>query len=181
MGSFLKKATRVLKVILPFILEHWKDIFIYLSGVTIYGVLSGLGKFVDTLSCFASLTVQFDVYLWAIIVLFPIVLHIFYIYTLHMINKFKKPAYLKFTSMDYTDINGNHYKIKWNYYLNYKEYLVGDIYPVCPICGCELSDYVDFHSSLYCPMCNDGNTYKKIDKYDPILKKINHMIKNKLF
>jgi hypothetical protein len=81
---------------------------------------------------------------------------------INMIAMFGKPQYLKFTSMEYKDTNDKLYKLKWDYELYDKIYVVRNITPVCLKCGCELTEIFkkDTHGSgrtmLYCPICRDN-------------------------
>jgi len=186
MGSFLKKTLGVIKVIFLFIIENWAAITPYISGITITGILAGLSKFIHSLSYFLKFPIRFNIPLWLVIIVLPIALHIIYIYVLNMINKFKKPAYLKFTSMEYKDMKDKLHKIKWDYELDnkkgdnsHKKYVVRNIRDFCRDCGCELIPLNDSNYT-FCPICRN-NVYDKFDEYDAVIKTIWHRIENRLF
>jgi hypothetical protein len=179
MGSFLKKAKSIIKVVLPFLLDNWKTIATCLSGITISGILAGLGNFIDALSHFTSLTINYDIHIWLIIAILPYLLYIAVVMPItKMINKFRKPAYLKFTTMEYLSTKNQSYKLEWNYVKDKKEYVPRNVHAVCHKCGCELAKLNS--EFIYCPLCRQ-DFCEPITEYDSIYTIIKHKTKGKLF
>jgi len=179
MSESSKKVTNIIKFLLPLIIENWGKIAIYLSGITISGVVAGLGNFIDVFSSFINIHIPLNIPLWLIIAILPVVLYGIISSILKIVNNLKKPSFLKFTSMEYTDTKNNLYRLKWNYELYNKEYVVRNIYPVCCNCGCELT-YIKDSDYIYCPVCRD-NAYKIFDEKDAVIKIIWHRIRNGLY
>jgi len=174
-----KKATNIIKFLLPLIIENWGKILIYLSGITLTGIITGLGNFIKILSGFINIRIPLNIPLWLIVSIMPIFLYGIFNFIVKIIKNIKKPECLKFTSMEYTDLKNNLYKLKWDYELKDKKYVVGNIYAVCPVCDCSLT-YAKNENFVYCPICRDKG-YEMFDDDNAVKKIIWHRIKNGLY
>jgi len=179
MGKPSDKLKSVIKFLLPLIIENWGKIAVYLSGFTLTGIVAGLGNFISVLSGFINIRILLNIPLWLIISVMPIIFYGIIRFIVKTVNKLKKPAYLKFTSMEYTDTKNNIYKLKWGYKLENNIYVVSNIYSVCPVCGCGLA-YTESADYVYCPICRD-QVRKIFDDEDAVTKIIWHKIRNGLF
>jgi hypothetical protein len=90
MGSLLKKAAGFFKAVLPFVIEHWRAITGVFSGATIVSVIAIISRFVNSLSGILKLPVKFNVPLWLVIVISPVVLHGVYVYIKSMIAVYSR-------------------------------------------------------------------------------------------
>jgi hypothetical protein len=92
--------------------------------------------------------------LWVLIVVSPFVIYAIIMIGMKWIDVFRKPKYLKFTSMEYKG-----WKLKWDYKpaKYYEFHNIINIRPVCKKCGCKL---VEHHCNTsidgsYCPVCEE--------------------------
>lgn len=180
MDKFLKKVISVFKILLPYILDNWKVIVTLISGLTISGILTGLGIFFNCLSSFTSLTVQSDIPLWILIAILPLLIYAVFIIARDIIKHFTKPPYYKFTSMSYSNPkNDFNWKLEWEWVLYKKKYIINEFHVICRKCGCELEDTKDTQfRGLYCPSCNN-EWCELFDDENAARKVIEYRIKNK--
>jgi hypothetical protein len=123
------------------------------GGIVISGILAGLGLFFDIFS--RIIKTNINIPLWVLIVIIPILIYAVIMVVIEWIDVFRKPLYLRFTSMEYEQ-----WLLKWNYKPTkyYEYYNIVNIRPVCRKCGCELDKYYADASviGLYCPVCDQG-------------------------
>jgi len=161
-----KKIAGFLKAAIPFIIEHWPKIAILLSGVTVTGILAGLAHFFGFFARLIKLRIELP--LLTLIAIFPIIAYAAILAVMKIVGIFRKPRYLSFASMEYRDTKNNLYKLKWDYELYNKKYVVRNIRPICLDCGCELTEINS--SGLYCPICR--NIFYEAFNEDKAVKKI---------
>jgi hypothetical protein len=150
--NFFKKILKPIKPYTPF-----------LSGITagiisnyIFALLSKLpgsfGEVFTKLDRFIKMKISMEIPVIVLLTIAVVLIHYFVVIILKIINHFRKPPYLQFTSMDYKD-----WKIVWEYeYLpKYKRYNIKNIRPVCKICGCDLvNQYTALGiDGIMCPIC----------------------------
>jgi len=181
MGISFKKAIRIIKAVFLFIIENWHTLIAFI-GVIISGIFAVLGLFFDFFSFIINTRVILP--LWLIIVIFPFLVYAVISIVIKWIDALKKPAYLKFISMEY-----KHWKLKWEYESTkyHKYYNIINIHPICKKCGCKLKPH---HTTigidgLYCPVCEENNEYPSLYRNfmetDIVETVIRHKIENNLF
>jgi len=182
-SKFLNKAAGVVKFLLPYIIKNWRIIIGFISGITITGILAGLGRFIDFFACVFN--IRFPLPLPVIIVVFPFLVYGVIMPILRIRDIFKDPPYLSFTSMEY-----DKWKLRWKYVYvqKYNRYEIYNIRPVCKKCGCDLLKHHTIMGGidgLYCPVCEEGNKYPALYptfmETSVIEKVIEHKIENKQF
>jgi len=167
-----KKAAKIIKPIMLFAIKHRKEISISFSGITICGVMAGLGLVWNRIVCILNAPVS----LWVVIAILPLSGYAVVTMTISIVKAARNPTYLSFTSMKYEE-----WKLEWSYERNKKtkEYDIKNILPVCNNCGCELEEYdvINAGTYLHCPICKDA-LYKLFDKHSAVTKIIKHKIKS---
>jgi hypothetical protein len=175
MGSFFKKTIGVIKIVLPFIIEHWKIIFAF-SGAIITGILAVLGLIFDIFSHIIETCIELP--LWLIFVISPFLIYAIIMISIRLSDAIKKPSYLSFTTMDFME-----WKLKWNYEPDkkYEHYLIEDIHAICPICTCRLvpieyTPRANHETELYCPECR----HEPCRNFEPFYRDAKIVIKHRI-
>lgn len=92
MGEPSKKVTSIIKFLLPLIIENWGKIVIYFGGITLSGIVAGLGNFIGIFSNFINIRIPLNIPLWVIITILPIFFYSLFIPILKLIKFLKKTS-----------------------------------------------------------------------------------------
>jgi hypothetical protein len=138
-------------------LGNLKEIIILTSGFTVSGILAALGIFIGKILDFLNSFIQYDLPIWLIIIIFPIMVYSIMLLIKDLMERFKKPLYLKFTSMEYANRKNKTYKLEWEWIKRSKKYVPDNFKIICQKCGCELAEIsAGNYNLLHCPLCRDG-------------------------
>jgi len=140
------KATKVIKSLFFLVTAHWQRIAVALSGLTLCGIMAGLGLFWGVLARILNKPVP----LWVVVAVLPLSGYAVVTMILGMIKAAKEPPFLKFRSMKYGP-----WKLEWEYEYVRKtgKYAAKEIWPVCCKCGCKLVEHEDRRDLCRCPEC----------------------------
>jgi hypothetical protein len=178
MGGFRKKVPGVIKAVLTFILNNLIAIIGLFGGATMLGIIAALGRFFGIFSGLVKIVIKPDIPLWVLIIFSPFLIYAVVMQVLRLVNFFRKPPYLSFTTMVYEK-----WKLEWEYEYDKKskKYVVKNICPVCHNCGCEM-EYIRMGNAegIFCPVCKD-DLFEPFEKYSPLRKVIEHRIRTKNF
>jgi len=164
------KIPEFIKLLLPYIKQILPQILTFLSGITLASIIAWLGRFFDFFAYIARIQIP----LLLLIVIFPLLLYAVVTMIRSIIGVIKKPSYTKFSSMKYEA-----WRLEWDYEHDKKtkKYLIKNMRPVCPDCGCELAEWDDARvEGLHCPICKNL-WYPEFDKHQTVHKIIEHKIK----